>query len=198
MNYKEVRVATFQKEKFGEDYCGDRYYFTECEQGFICVVADGLGSGEIAGESSQAVIDVIKDSIDISDRDLVTKCAQKLAGKRGTVLGVLRIDFNKQKYTYSSIGNISLVIAMNRKRRNRVIPKPGFLGNYERELKVVTGDLEKNMSFLMFTDGVLDQEFSKLCLFDENVDEIIKTFSHISNKEREDDTTLIAMRYTGK
>src|SRR5699024_6024869 len=112
------------------------------------------------------------------------------------VLGILRIDFKKQKYTYSSIGNISLIITMNKKQRKRTIPRPGFLGNYERKLKVVQGDLERNMGFLMFSDGVSDQELSQLCLFHEKVDEIIQAFSHISNEMRQDDTTLIAIRYT--
>ena len=195
MPYQEVRTATYQKEKMGNYHCGDHYFFAEKDQGFICAIADGLGSGEIAGESSQAVIDVIKNNLYLSDNALVTKCVQELAGKRGAVIGILRLDFVNEKYTYSSIGNISLVITMNQKQRKRTIPRPGFLGNYERQLKVVEGDLEKNMGFIMFSDGVSDEELSQLCLFNENVDEIIKAFSHMSNEGREDDTTLIAMRY---
>lgn len=198
MTYRKVEIATYQKEKAGEDYCGDGYYFAEKDKGFICAITDGLGSGKMADESSQAVIDVIKNNEDISDRSLVSKCVQALAGKRGTVLGVLRVDFINQTYTYSSIGNISLVITMNEKQKTRTIPKPGFLGNYERNLKVVQGELKNEMGFLMFSDGVSDQELSKLCLFNENVDEIIQAFSHMSSEDREDDTTLIAIRYRGK
>lgn len=195
MKHKEVRVATYQKEKVGNNHCGDRYFFSENDSGFICAIADGLGSGKTASESSRAVIDVIKQNVDISDEALVRKCVQKLARKRGAVLGVLRVDYVKRKYTYSSIGNVSLVTAKDGRQRARTIPKPGFLGNYERQLKVIEGNLEKNIGFLMFSDGVSDQELSKLCLFDENVDGIIKAFSLMSDEVREDDTTLIAMRY---
>src|SRR5699024_9145737 len=120
---------------------------------FICAIADGLGSGRIAAESSQAVIDVIKNNEVISDSDLVSKCVQALADKRGAVLGVLRLDFMNQKYTYSSIGNISLVITMNEKQKKRTIPRAGFLGNYERKIRVVQGELKNEMGFLMFSDG---------------------------------------------
>lgn len=198
MQYKKVAVATYQKGKSDNKYCGDRYYISERDRSLICVIADGLGSGEIAGQSAQVVIDIIKDNEEISDEALVTKAVQNLAGERGAVFGVLRIDFEHQKYTYSSIGNISLVVTMEHEQRRRIIPRPGFLGHYARKLKVVEGKLERNMGFLMFSDGVSDQELSKLCLFHKDIDQIIQAFSHMSNKVREDDTTLIVMRYKGE
>src|SRR5699024_11459073 len=67
------------------DFCGDSYFFSEKDDGFICVIADGLGSGETAGESSQAVVDIIKNNVNISDEALVKKCVQKLSRKRGSV-----------------------------------------------------------------------------------------------------------------
>jgi|SRR5690625_631769 len=195
INNQKIRIATYQKEKTGNDFCGDSYFFLEEDHGFICVIADGLGSGEIAGESSQAVVDIIKNNVNISDKSLVRKCVQKLSGKRGSVLGVLRLDYTNQKYTYSSIGNVSLVITMDSKQRKRTIPSPGFIGNYERKLKVVEGDLQENMGFIVFSDGVTDQDLSKLCLFDENVNRMVETFAHSIDEVRKDDTTLIAMRY---
>src|SRR5690625_4429847 len=85
---QKICMATYQKEKTGNDFCGDSYFFSEKDNGFICVIADGLGSGETAGESSQAVVDIIKNNVNISDEALVKKCVQKLSGKRGSVLGV--------------------------------------------------------------------------------------------------------------
>lgn len=196
MKYPKVHIATYQKEKVGNSHCGDRYFFTEVDQEFICIIADGLGSGEIAGESSQAVIEVIKENAKLSDEIFVKRCAKRLVGKRGVVLGVLRIDFQAQKYKYSSIGNIALVITTNNNDRKRTIPRPGFLGSYERELKVIQGRLEDDMGFLMFSDGVTDQELSQTCFWDKDVEEVIQAFSHICGDVREDDTTLIAMRYS--
>ena len=192
---QKICMATYQKEKTGNDFCGDSYFFSEKDDGFICVIADGLGSGETAGESSQAVVDIIKNNVNISDEALVKKCVQKLSRKRGSVLGVLRLDYEKQTYTYSSIGNVSLVITTDSKQRTRSIPRPGFLGNYERKLKMIEGDLKEEMGFIMFSDGVTDQDLAKLCLFDENVDRMIETFSHSIDEVRKDDTTLLAMRY---
>lgn len=198
MKHKAVDIASYQKEKEGNNYCGDRYFYIEKDHIFTCIIVDGLGSGKVAGESSQIVIDVIKNNVNITDDVLVKKCVSKLTGKRGVVLGILRIDFMNRQYTYSSIGNIGLVTTTNKNQKKRIIPMPGFLGSYERKLKVVQGELEKDMSFLMFSDGVSDQELSRLCLFKEKVDEVIQAFTHISDEVREDDTTLIAIKYTGE
>lgn len=196
MMCKEVHVAAYQKGKVGNKECGDRYFLKRNNDEFICVIVDGLGSGQIAGESSQAVIDIIQNYPDISDGLFVKKCVEKLIGKRGVVFGMLRLNLIAERYTYSSIGNIGLVRTTGNGQRDRIIPKPGFLASYVRELKIVQGDLQKDMCFLMFSDGVLDQELSQLYLFGEDVDGIVRAFSSISGEEREDDTTLIAIKYT--
>jgi negative regulator of sigma-B (phosphoserine phosphatase) len=196
MKREKIHVSIYQKGKSGNNHCGDRYFFTEADREFICIIVDGLGSGIMAGESAQVVIDIIKTNPAISNKAFVKKCTEELSGKRGVVLGVLRIDFISQKYTYSSIGNVGLVVIINDDQIRRTIPRLGFLGSYERNLRVEQGKLQANHGFLIFSDGVTDRELSKICICNKNVDEVIEAFSHISNDVRKDDTTLIAIRYT--
>jgi negative regulator of sigma-B (phosphoserine phosphatase) len=192
---KRINVAVFQKPKKGKYYCGDSYFYLETDDEFLCAIADGLGSGEYARESSQIVIDIIRKNMNESIESIIKICNEQLFGKRGVVLGILKINFDSMLYSFSSIGNIGIVTANRNKKKKRNIPSSGYLAGYPRKFKVIQERLEKNMNFIMFSDGVNDKDLSDLDIFGNNVENIIKTFQYKSKPERDDDTTLIAMRY---
>ncbi len=197
MNYlvNKVQVATYQTPKAGNFYCGDSYFYLETADQYICALADGLGSGELAQESSRAVIDVIQDNIDASPEKLIELCNKQLTDKRGVVLGVLRINFKQEMYSFLSIGNISLVTIGADKKRTRAIPNAGYLAGYQKDFKIIHKKLESKMNFIMFTDGVLDKEISNDYLIGDNVERIISTYTSGIDQNRADDTTLIVMHY---
>lgn len=195
---EKVDVGVYQKAKKGNYYCGDSYFFTETEDEFICALADGLGSGEFAKESSQIVVDIIKDNIHATIEQIIKKCNEKLTGKRGVVVGILKIDFNLKQYSFSSIGNIGVITVMEDGKKKRNIPNAGFLAGYHRAFKVERAPLDPTMNFIMFSDGVSDTELSKCYFLTRNVNEVIATYECKNDRPKDDDTTLIAMRYTGK
>ncbi len=197
MKQEKVHVSVFQKAKRGNAFCGDSYFYTETDHHFICALADGLGSGEYARESSQAVINVIEENYHVSVDELVHKANQILSNKRGVVLGILQIDFNAEVYSFSSIGNIGLVTVTKDRKRVRNIPNSGYLAGYKCPIKVVNYKLQKGTNFIMFSDGVQSKELSQCFLINTSVDSITKTYEQITDKNRswQDDTTLIAMRY---
>ncbi|MFZ3580460.1 SpoIIE family protein phosphatase [Virgibacillus sp. DJP39] len=191
-----VEVAAFQTSKKGNYYCGDSYFYTETEKEFICAVADGLGNGEFARESSKAVIDVIKDNIHASIEEIIRHCNKELTGKRGVVLGILKFDFNLKRYSFSSIGNIGVITVTNDGKKKRNIPNAGYLAGYHRKFAVETGKLDDILNFFMYSDGVSDRELSERYFLNEDVNQIIDTYKYKSGQYKDDDTTLIAMRYT--
>ncbi|SER38369.1 negative regulator of sigma-B (phosphoserine phosphatase) [Gracilibacillus ureilyticus] len=195
-NSQQVEVSVFQKAKRGNYYCGDSYFYEEQGGTFICALADGLGSGEYAKESSQIVVDTIKENSDIPIKTLLHKCNQKLIGKRGVVLGILQIDLMKMKYYYSSIGNIGLMTITPNSIRKRNIPQPGYLSGYDRPFKVLTGTVEQDMIFMMFSDGITAKEVSNPHFLHREVQHITDTFSYLYQQKLDDDATLIAMKYT--
>lgn len=192
---KKVEVAVFQEKKKGTPYCGDSYFYIETDQMFICAIADGLGSGEFAKESSQIVMDTIQNNLMLPEKQLFKICNQRLMGRRGVVVGILRLDFITEHFTYSSIGNIGLIIVSNDKRKKRNIPNRGYLAGYERPFGVMKGKFTKQTNFIMFSDGVEETELSQPFLLYEDVEDLVKTFGIVSNSLRADDTTLVAMRY---
>lgn len=195
MNQRKVDVSVFQKPKKGNAYCGDSYFYTETEDSFVCAIADGLGSGEFAWESSQAVINIIEENINVSVEELVEKVNIALWGKRGVVLGVLKLDFKSEIYSFSSIGNIGMMKVTKNRKKSRNIPNSGYLAGYKRQIKVDNKILEKGTNFIMFSDGVEDKELSNRFFIEDDVEHITKTYEQTSAKNREDDTTLIVMRY---
>ncbi|GAB2555672.1 SpoIIE family protein phosphatase [Gracilibacillus alcaliphilus] len=193
-----VEISTFQKPKQGNFFCGDSYYYKEFPDRFICALADGLGSGECAQESSRIVMDVIKRNEHDSVTEMMKKSNQKLLGKRGAVLGVLQLDFVNKRYVYSSIGNIGLMIVTANSIKKRNIPQSGYLSGYDRPYREMADDLEDNMIFIMFSDGVTAKELATPHFLEKEVQRITDTYANFYQNSLDDDTTLIAMKYNPK
>ncbi|MFS0675066.1 protein phosphatase 2C domain-containing protein [Ornithinibacillus sp. 179-J 7C1 HS] len=193
-----VKVAVFQEAKNGNNECGDSYFFCETEREFVCALADGLGSGEYAKESSEIVINIIKENMNCSVESLVKKCNERLYGKRGTVLAILKIDFSLRNYSISSIGNVGVMTVTGENERKRNLPNAGYLAGYKREFKVIQEPLMNEMNFVMYTDGVTHKELTENYFFCTDVERITKSFALRSEQPRKDDTTLIAIRYEDK
>ncbi|MYL73045.1 SpoIIE family protein phosphatase [Halobacillus litoralis] len=192
---KRVDLSIFQKAKKGNYYCGDSYFYKETDDAFLCALADGLGSGEMARESSKAVMEVIEEHPDLTLEALIKKCNEVLVGKRGVVLGILRIDFDNRTYSYSSIGNIGVITVDPDGKRNRNIPLAGYLSGYPRKLRISRGTVQKGMIFLMFSDGVNDRRLSSNLTHSKNVEQITQQYKELYGQSRDDDITLIAMAY---
>lgn len=190
-----VKVAVFQEAKDGNKECGDSYFYHETEDEFVCALADGLGSGIFAKESSEIVIDIIKENIHASVEELVLKCNEKLLGKRGAVLAIFKINFNTKEFYVSSIGNIGVMTISGDKKRKRNIPNAGYLAGYKRKFKVIQEPLDDEMNFIMFTDGVTNKDLAQNYFYEKEVERITKCFALRSESPRRDDTTLIAIRY---
>jgi phosphoserine phosphatase RsbX len=193
-----INVSVFQQAKDGNVECGDSYYYLETEHGFLCALADGLGSGEFAKESSKIVIDTIKENIYDSVEQLIKKCNEKLVGKRGSVLALLKINYETKVYSISSIGNVGVMTVTGENEKKRSIPNAGYLAGYKTKLKLIQEPLENEMNFILFTDGVTNRDLSESYFYDKDVERITKSFALKSNRPRKDDTTLIAIRYEDK
>lgn len=190
-----VNIATVQLTKAGNRCSGDALLLQETEEGYICALADGLGSGELAQQSAQAVIEVIQDNLTIQADELLAKCNVALEKRRGVVLGILRLDYKNKEYHFLSMGNIGLIVHDPERKRRRYIPQPGYLAGYKRPHKEEVARLEPGMNFLMFSDGVLEKELSQVFMREKNVDTVVRLYTDLYGKERADDTTLIALHY---
>ena len=196
---ERVEVATYEKPKKGNYHSGDSYFYIETEEHFLVALSDGLGSGEVAKESSQTVIDVIRRNVHRPLDDMLEQCNAALFGNelRGCVLGILRLDFKTRQFSYVSVGNISIVMisADGNKRRN--IPIHGYLSGVPRKTKVHYGDLEKDALFFMFSDGVSERQLTNEFYIFRSMETTVAWFTEQQKEYMDDDTTLIAMKFLG-
>ncbi|WP_309507230.1 indirect negative regulator of sigma-B activity [Sediminibacillus dalangtanensis] len=195
LDKQRMQVSVYQTAKKGNYYCGDSYYYKETEDEFICALADGLGSGEYAKESSQAVMDVIEENIFASVDEIIKVCNERLVGKRGVVLGVLKVNFISNAYSFSSIGNIGIMTITDKQEKKRSIPNAGYLGGYKRPFKVFDGTMIPGMIFIMFSDGVNSMDLSSKYFLGKDVERITETYATMVGQNKDDDTTLIAMKF---
>ncbi|KGX87824.1 SpoIIE family protein phosphatase [Pontibacillus marinus] len=191
----KVEVSVYQKPKKGNYYCGDSYFYKETDKEFVCALADGLGSGEFAKEFSQAVMDVIDEHVDEPIEKIIKECNNTLSNKRGAVLGLLRINFQEEWYSFTSIGNIGIIVIPPKGKRKRNIPSAGYLTGYHKPYRVTRDALSHGMLFFMFSDGVNERTLSSKTFVSPNLNQIMEDFKLQQEKVIDDDTTFIAMRY---
>lgn len=190
-----IDVAVFQESKAGKHLCGDSYYFHEAEEECICAIADGLGSGILARDSSQAVIDAIQQYRHKSIEAIMKHCSQVLVNRRGAVLGIMKIDFKTKVVTFTSVGNIGIVIYSRDGKKTRHIPSPGYLSGYRRSFQLSRRKIDIPSTIFMFSDGVKnEQQFDHLSRLPSS-GEIVDWFSSSQYEKPEDDTTLLVMKY---
>src|SRR5690625_2664665 len=122
---EKVNVAVYERAKGTNITSGDSYFYQEADDTFICAIADGLGSGQFAKESSEIVIDTIKNNPDLSDRELAHLCSEQLVGRRGVVLGVLR-DRKSTRLNSSHVAISYAVFCLKKKIKDSLINRLNF------------------------------------------------------------------------
>lgn len=190
-----MEVSVFQEAKIGNHCNGDCFFYKETDKQFISVLADGLGSGKDAKESSEAVINVMENHYAEPIDHLIKRCNHQLMHKRGAVLGILKIDFIEHTYSLTSIGNIGITLIHTNGKKKRTIPTPGYLPGYGHPYKINREKLETGQTFLMYSDGVDERKLLTGMSNFEDVAGITNTYAKFHEEKQTDDTTLMAMRY---
>jgi phosphoserine phosphatase RsbX len=152
--YSRASVSSYQKPKKGNDLCGDSFYVTETDDYLICAVADGLGSGKMAKEASGAATDIIDQNHIETVEQLMHLCNDGLRHTRGAVIAIVKVDYKNQTATYSGVGNIRFMISAERQRAVHPLPKVGFLVGKPERFKVQDFNFEKELTFMLYSDGM--------------------------------------------
>ncbi|MBU9710441.1 SpoIIE family protein phosphatase [Evansella tamaricis] len=148
-----VEVSTYKAAKKGNWCSGDSFFVTRTKDYILCAMADGLGSGEEAMNSSTAVIEAIKNDHGEDVLFLMDKCNRVLVQRRGAVLSILRIDINEQEITYSNVGNIGCNFYSPDGKLDRPVPSRGYLSGKKQKIRIQRIPYEKGMTFVLYTDG---------------------------------------------
>lgn len=188
---EKLEVIASQSSKNEMPYCGDDYFIINTNDYFLCVLADGLGSGKFAYESSSAVTEIVKANQENGVETLMSLSNGALINKRGAAVSVLKIYYDTMEFVYSSVGNIRFFL-YNPGSDKLVYPLPvtGYLSGRAQKYHTQRFKYEPYAKFILHSDGLQLQ----------GAKSILKTYNSLEQNARmilrnnpiqSDDTTLI-------
>lgn len=149
----EVEIYSYQRAKEGNEFCGDSYFYTYTDRYFICVLADGLGSGEKAFDSSTAVVAIVEQYHDEDVESIMRRCNQVLAEKRGAAVAIFKVYFSKKEFVYSCVGNIRFFLYSSSGNLTYPLPVTGYLSGKPQNFRTQVYPYEQDSKFLIYSDG---------------------------------------------
>ncbi|WP_070121633.1 PP2C family serine/threonine-protein phosphatase [Bacillus marinisedimentorum] len=189
--YDKVDLYAHQSAKTGKDACGDSYYIKETKDYFLCALADGLGSGMEARVSSQAAISAIRDHADEDVQSLMNRANKSLYNKRGAVLGLLKVYYEKRELEYACVGNIRFVMYSPGGKITHPLPKSGYLSGKPASFRVQRFPYEPDSSFLMHSDGLEIRSIKNIVWELRSIKAASQKIRQLIDKPKDDVTFLI-------
>lgn len=173
----------------GERVSGDAFLILEGQRPLL-VVADGLGHGEHAAEAALRMIEVARAAADTdSPVDILQESSHKLAGTRGAVALVARLDCDNSRLIVAGVGNIE-VKALSHEPIHP-ISSPGILGRRIRGIRQYEYALCPGDLIVLHSDGV-SRRMELLPLRDLTVEELVETALREHGQSHDDATCLAA------
>ncbi|BBP87318.1 hypothetical protein BsIDN1_09360 [Bacillus safensis] len=92
--HEHVNAIIYQSNKEGKPCCGDSFFFIKADdEELICAVADGLGSGQYANESSSLVSEIVEEYGHEDVAALIDRCNQAMKNKTRGHCGHIKGEF---------------------------------------------------------------------------------------------------------
>ncbi|MEH7074336.1 SpoIIE family protein phosphatase [Neobacillus drentensis] len=190
-----IQTVAYQIQKEGNVCNGDSFYMKATEEYFICAVADGLGSGLHAHDSSNAIREVVEQSHYEKVDRLIDDCNNVLKNKRGAVVSLFKADFLQRKITYSSVGNIRFVVYSPPGHFFNPVPVYGYLSGKPQKYGMETFSYEKDAKFLIHTDGLHIPAIKHLLASSQSIKEISNHLEMYTETRKDDLTYIIGQLY---
>jgi hypothetical protein len=148
-------VAILARPCRGETVIGDDAAFVRGPDGLLVALADGLGHGPPAYEASCRAIAVVHGQPHMAPAELLEACGQAMAGTRGAVMAIGRIDQAAGEVLHAAVGNVTTYLHRDR-QASRFSPSPGVLGAPGRSPRVQTqrAAIAGRYVLIMFSDGL--------------------------------------------
>jgi negative regulator of sigma-B (phosphoserine phosphatase) len=152
---KFIEMIAGSHSKGGNLFCGDTYFVDQKDDEFICLLADGLGSGEHAYESSFAASKVVEQSWHSETvNDLMEAINQSLHHKRGAAVALFKINFSTRQFEYSCVGNIRFYLYGPDGKLTYPLPVTGYLSGRPQRYRMERFPYEQGSKFLVHSDGI--------------------------------------------
>lgn len=188
---QHIQAIAYQIPKEGNVFNGDSFYMKVTDEYFICVVADGLGSGEHAYHSSNAIRLEVEKKHDQEVDILIESCNQVLKDKRGATISILKVHFLQKTFTYSSVGNIQFVLSCPSGKFIYPLPIHGYLSGRPQTYRCETFSYEMGSKFIIHTDGLAIPGIKALASSSSSIEEISNFLDNHAKKGKDDLTYIV-------
>jgi negative regulator of sigma-B (phosphoserine phosphatase) len=84
----------------------------------------------------------------------MTLCNEGMRQTRGAVIAIVKVNYITKMATFSGVGNIRFMISTERQRAVHPLPKVGFLSGKPEKFKIQEFKFEKELSFMLYSDGM--------------------------------------------
>lgn len=186
-----IELIAGNHSKNGNSFCGDTYYFDQKENIFICLLADGLGSGRYAYESSFAAAEAVKEQWQFeSVEKLMNIINEAMFQKRGAAVAIFRIDFNSHEVEYTCVGNIRFYLYGPDGKLTYPLPVTGYLSGRPQKYRMERFSYEPGSKFLVHSDGINIMNTKELMRY-RDVDQIAARLDDVALQSNDDATFLI-------
>lgn len=185
-----VYAYAYQMQKEGKTLCGDSFLIKATEDYFICAVADGLGSGERAYESSSAIKEVVEELHAEDVGLMIEKSNEVLKNKRGATVAIFKAYFKQNQFTFSSVGNIRFVLYSPSGTFVYPLPVLGYMSGKPQKFRVQSFAYDPGAKFIIHSDG-LNIPAVKSLLKDNRTIEDISNQLEPYTISRQDDLTYV-------
>lgn len=157
-----VRVAAATRPYPGETVNGDAWRVDWHDGTCRIAVIDGLGHGVDAARAADAALDLLAARPELAPDEGLRACHGALAGTRGGVMLVARIDLPNRELVYAGVGNVDAHLWQDG-RQQRLVAYRGIVGTATPTIRPFSVPLSGQWLLLIHTDGVRDRfEVEKL------------------------------------
>ncbi len=181
------------RPKMGQQTSGDAWLVLPYDQDQVLAsVVDGLGGGEAAAEAAQRAIAVLKEHPADDLMDLMRRADRALAGTRGAVMALLRLDARTRSAEFVGVGNIGAQVYSD--LVIKPISKNGIIGYRLPQLLRLTYTYNSGDTFVLYSDGI-SSRFTTESAPDlrQSPQQIADEILHRFGKEN-DDATVVVLR----
>jgi len=147
----EIGIAT--RPKPGFDQNGDDFVVKHWADNTLVGVIDGLGHGEPAHLASVAARNYVESHYDLPLDDLFRGAGFACRGTRGCVMALAQFDWEREKITFGSVGNIEARVIGNSTPVNLIVRR-GIVGLSAPEAHICEHAWGPEYMLALHSDGV--------------------------------------------
>lgn len=138
----------------GEEACGDTWCRKEDVDGFVFMVADGLGHGPLAAEAAHAAARSFQHSGPIAPSEMLATMHAALRPTRGAAIGIARFALDQRKIVFAGVGNIAATLIDAQNRVTRMISNNGTVGHIARHMRDFSYPIGGTTLVVLASDGL--------------------------------------------